>query len=210
MNPNFVSTLYVGDLHPDVIEPMLVEKFSPAGHIHSIRLSRDQKTGSSLHYASINFQHRAEGPALNVHVVTDENRKSKGLGFVRFERHEDVQRIKVERFKHKFEQAMMENGHSRGFSFVHFSSSQEAMKARRERNGRIWGRTQVCVGVAQCKEEQPACLAHQNIQRMPNMQVKTVQNIYQPVPQCCQLHTQPNSQAPPESALDGADHPAAA
>ncbi|KAK2854561.1 hypothetical protein Q7C36_006430 [Tachysurus vachellii] len=52
MNPDFViAALYVGDLHPDVMKPMLVKKFSPAGHIHSVRLCRDRMTISSLGYA---------------------------------------------------------------------------------------------------------------------------------------------------------------
>ncbi|MCJ8740638.1 hypothetical protein PDJAM_G00061200 [Pangasius djambal] len=53
-----MAALYVGDLHHDVMDPMLAEKFSPAGHIHSIRLCRDRRTISSLSYTYINFQQR--------------------------------------------------------------------------------------------------------------------------------------------------------
>ncbi|XP_053083576.1 polyadenylate-binding protein 1 [Pangasianodon hypophthalmus] len=410
MNPkSMMATLYVGDLHPEVTEVMLAEKFRPAGHIHSVRLCRDRKTGSSLGYAYINFQHQADaeraleilnfellmgwpmrimwsqrdsslrntgvgnlfiknldksidskalfdtfsifgkvlsckvmgyekgskgygyvhfesaetadlvmerlngklfnghkvfiehfkireerkavevpcsqlftniyiknldkdvddkklkdifskfGLALSVRVMTDENGKSKGFGFVRFERHEDAQRAvaemngkelngkkvyvgraqtKVERqteLNHKFQEVnthtlasllqglnlyiknlddsvddeclrmefsrfgtitnakvMMENGRSRGFGFVHFASSQEAMKARKEMNGRMWGRKPVYVGVAQRKEERQAWLAHQNMQRMASMQLNTIQNICQPVPFFC--YTIPEAQ----------------
>lgn len=35
------------------------------------------------------------GPALSIRVMTDESGKSKGFGFVSFERHEDAQRVSV-------------------------------------------------------------------------------------------------------------------
>lgn len=56
-----MTTLYVGDLHPDVSEFMLLEKFSSVGHVHSIKLCREKQTGTPLRYAFINFQQRADG-----------------------------------------------------------------------------------------------------------------------------------------------------
>ncbi|KAI5102174.1 poly(A) binding protein, cytoplasmic 1a [Silurus meridionalis] len=57
---NSLSALYVGDLHPEVTESMLVEEFSSAGHVHSVRVCRKWNNSVSLNYAFVNFYKQAD------------------------------------------------------------------------------------------------------------------------------------------------------
>jgi polyadenylate-binding protein len=56
-----ILKISLGDLHPDVTEAMLFDKFASAGPVLSIRVCRDMITRRSLGYAYVNFQQPADG-----------------------------------------------------------------------------------------------------------------------------------------------------
>ncbi|KAM4884816.1 polyadenylate-binding protein 4 isoform 3-T3 [Sylvia borin] len=338
-----MASLYVGDLHPDITEAMLYEKFSPAGPVLSIRVCRDMITRRSLGYAYVNFQQPADaeraldtmnfdvikgkpirimwsqrdpslrksgvgnvfiknldksidnkalydtfsafgnilsckvvcdengskgyafvhfetqdaadraiekmngmllndrkvfvgrfksrkereaelgakakeftnvyiknfgddmdderlkelfgkyGKTLSVKVMTDPTGKSKGFGFVSFEKHEEANKV------------MLEDGRSKGFGFVCFSSPEEATKAVTEMNGRIVGSKPLYVALAQRKEERKAHLTNQYMQRIAGMRAlpaNTIINQFQPaaggyfMPAVPQAQSRPTYYAP--------------
>lgn len=64
---------------------------------------------------------------------------------------------------------MLEDGRSKGFGFVCFSSPEEATKAVTEMNGRIVGSKPLYVALAQRKEDRKAHLTNQYMQRIAGM-----------------------------------------
>jgi polyadenylate-binding protein len=75
---------------------------------------------------------------------------------------------------------MTEDGRSKGFGFVCFSAAEEATKAVTEMNGRIVGSKPLYVALAQKKEDRKAHLASQYMQRMTNMRMQQMGQIFQP------------------------------
>ncbi|XP_062396273.1 embryonic polyadenylate-binding protein-like isoform X7 [Sardina pilchardus] len=172
-----LASLYVGDLHPDVTESMLYQKFSPAGPIMSIRVCRDVITRRSLGYAYVNFQQPADAECaldtMNYEVLKgrpmrimwsqrDPGLRKSGVGNIFIKNMDDS--IDNKALYDTFSafgnilscKVVCDERGSKGYGFVHFETQEAANRAIETMNGMLLNDRKVFVGHFKSRKEREA------------------------------------------------------
>ncbi|KAK8618806.1 hypothetical protein V6N13_132785 [Hibiscus sabdariffa] len=149
-NPLQQTSLYVGDLDPDVTEDDLFDKFSAVAPVVSLRLCRCLRTGKSLCYAYVNFysNHHASTAFGRLNHTDLKGKPVRIMWSHRdpFPRKVGLANLFVKNLDPSITTTCLEgifcrfgtilsckvaeeNGKSKGFGFVQFASEESAMAA---------------------------------------------------------------------------------
>ncbi|CAK7329907.1 unnamed protein product [Dovyalis caffra] len=175
-NPNFVTTsLYVGDLEPNVTDSQLYDLFNQVGQVVSVRVCRDLTSRRSLGYGYVNYSNPQDAArALEVLNFTplngnpirvmyshrDPSIRKSGAGNIFIKNLDKA--IDHKALHDTFSAfgnilsckvATDPSGQSKGYGFVQFDSEEAAQKAIEKLNGMLLNDKQVYVGPFLRKQE---------------------------------------------------------
>ncbi|CAG9835568.1 unnamed protein product [Diabrotica balteata] len=162
------GSLYVGDLHPDVTEAVLYEKFNTVGPVLSLRICRDERTRQSLGYGYVNYSLTIDAEramdTMNFDLLKgkpirimwchrDPSLRKSGIGnvFIKNLDRSIDNKAMYDTFSAfgnilSCKVAIDDIGHSKGYGFVHFENEQDAKKAIEKVNGMLLNGKKVYAG----------------------------------------------------------------
>ncbi|KAK4491119.1 hypothetical protein RD792_001843 [Penstemon davidsonii] len=171
----FVTSLYVGDLDPNVTDSQLYDLFSQLGDVVSVRVCRDLASGFSLGYGYVNYGNPQDAeraleelnftplngkPIRIMYSHRDPSVRRSGAGniYIKNLDKEIDHKALYETFSSfgnilSCKVATDASGQSRGYGFVQYASEESAQQAIEKLNGMLLNGKQVYVGPFLRKQE---------------------------------------------------------
>ncbi|XP_027935772.1 polyadenylate-binding protein 7 [Vigna unguiculata] len=162
------SSLYVGDLHPDITDTQLFQAFREFESLSSVRVCRDSMTRASLRYGYVNFMSQQDanraikvknnsylfGKVIRVmwsHRDPNGRKSGRGNVFVK-NLAESIDNAVLHDLFQKYGNVLSskvvvyDDGKSKGYGFVQFESEESANSAIEKLNGSTVRDKQIYVG----------------------------------------------------------------